>query len=42
MQVAVQIGHVHTQAILLVGHIHTCAALLTGRVPVDRLVSVED
>jgi hypothetical protein len=33
---------VHTCAALLVGHVHTRAALLTGRVPVDRLVSVED
>jgi hypothetical protein len=42
MQVVVQIGHVHTQVVLLVVHVHTRAALLTGRVPVDKLVSVED
>jgi hypothetical protein len=33
---------VHTRAALLVGHVHTHVALLTGRVPIDRLVSVED
>jgi hypothetical protein len=42
MQVVVQTGRVHTRVVLLVGCIHTCVALLTGRVPVDRLVSVED
>jgi hypothetical protein len=24
------------------GHVHTWAALLTGRVPIDRLISIED
>jgi hypothetical protein len=33
---------VHTRVAVLVGHAHTCAALLIGRVPIDRLVSVED
>jgi hypothetical protein len=34
--------HIHMWVALLVWCVHTRAALLTGRVPVDRLVSVED
>jgi hypothetical protein len=32
----------HTLVTLYTGHIHTQAALLTDRVPIDRLISVED
>jgi hypothetical protein len=42
MQVIVQTGHIHTRAVILVGRIHTHDALPTGRVPIDKLISVED
>jgi hypothetical protein len=42
MQAVVQTGRVHTRAVLLVRRVHTCAALPTGRIPVDRLIFVED
>jgi hypothetical protein len=35
-------GRVHTRGYSEPGCMHTQAALLTGRVPVDRLISVED
>ena len=41
-QVVVLLGCVYMQAILLVGHIHMHVTLLIGRVPVDRLIYIED
>jgi hypothetical protein len=39
--VALYTGRMHMQAVVSQG-VHTQAALLTGRVPVDRLISIED
>jgi hypothetical protein len=40
--VLVHTGHVHTRFVLLVGCVHMRDALSIGRIPVDRLIYVED
>jgi hypothetical protein len=42
MQDVVQTSRIHTRDVLMVGCIHTHVALPIGRVPIDKLVYVED